>query len=185
MDVFPICVTVIVCLVFLFVVVGSMTCLITDYVPDYHSKILGTRDFKIVLRYADIDNYDFDDPHQVEKFRYYVEKIVDHITLNSLVKLYGTKHDLQDLVDSYFNNICVAFELYQNWRKKKISVVEYKRGISVVEKDNAAIVDKLKRFNAEVVEYTNYIYDDDGDDCSLNESRDAEYDLSDVKKCLK
>ena len=181
MDYFSIYLKVVAILVIL-VILFSIANLIVDHIPGRHTKIIGVRDYKIVLKYADISLYGFTDPQQVEKFKYFVKIIVDHITLNGLTRLYGTKYDLQSLVDDFYENICVAYENYNYKRHLKCSEEEYRATVAFLEKENAKIIEKLRKFNREIVDYINYIYDSDGDDYVKNDYREAQYDLTGV--CL-
>lgn len=153
--------------------------------PGSHTKILGTRYYRISLKCPDdIDEYGFDDPSQLEKFKYIVEKIVDHISLNELVKLYWTRMYVQTLADSYYSNLSAVYVMYKEYKRKKVGIVDYERTRAGLEKENAKIIKKLRQFNQEVVNYINYIEDDD-DDRIKSELRDSEYDLSGVGECLK
>ena len=126
-----------------------------DYMPGKHVKIYGTRDYKIVFEYADIDIFGFEDKAQLAKMKYFLERVASHITLYEMYPFYNSRKVVQTWANDYYTNEKILYSVLKDFKKGKIAKDAYEEHKRFFESENAKLVENLKKFNSVLVKELN------------------------------
>lgn len=128
---------------------------IDDYIPNRHVKIYGTRYYKIVFTYTDFDKFGPKYDKQLEDMKFYLDKVVSHITINEMWEHYKSRKLVQSWVDEYYTRMWCLYKMYKSFKKGRIDQEDYNGHLDFCEGKNAKMIENLRRFNMALVKELN------------------------------
>ena len=120
-----------------------------SYLPGIRISFLGSRNYRITFIYGDVAKIGFQDVNQAKNARYFLKKIVKHISGDGLVEFFRTKNDVQALADEYYHNLQIAYSIYKDYKKGNVDQIKYEKYIAFMEEQNRIILLKFKKLNQE------------------------------------